>query len=280
MGAVRVAAIQMTSGSDVAANEEAILRLVDRAGDLGATYVQLPEYATYWGPRSGYDAAAKSLDDGFIRQLGLVAKGRGITVHLGSMLEPATDGRFYNTSVVIGDQGRIVATYRKVHLFDARPPGGVVYYESESITPGEQLTVVAVGEMHVGLSICFDVRFPELYRALALAGADVLAVPAAFSASTGPAHWETLVRARAIENHAFVVAATQVGVTTEGLATHGHSMIVDPWGVTLIESSRTDEDVLVADLDLEQVARRRAQIDVLHLRRPAVYEGTVVSPKD
>ena len=280
MGAVRVAAIQMTSGSDVATNEDAILRLVDRAGDLGATYVQLPEYATYWGPRSGYDAAAKSLDDGFIRQLGLVAKGRGITVHVGSMLEPATDGRFYNTSVVIGDQGRIVATYRKVHLFDARPPGGVVYYESESITPGAQLTVVAVGEMRVGLSICFDVRFAELYRALALAGADVLAVPAAFSASTGPAHWDTLVRARAIENHAFVVAATQVGVTTEGLATHGHSMIVDPWGVTLIESSRTDEDVLVADLDLEQVARRRAQIDVLHLRRPEVYEGPVTSPKD
>lgn len=280
MGAVRVAAIQMTSGSDVATNEDAILRLVDRAGDLGATYVQLPEYATYWGPRSGYDAAAKSLDDGFIRQLGLVAKGRGITVHVGSMLEPATDGRFYNTSVVIGDQGRIVATYRKVHLFDARPPGGVVYYESESITPGAQLTVVAVGEMRVGLSICFDVRFAELYRALALAGADVLAVPAAFSASTGPAHWDTLVRARAIENHAFVVAATQVGVTTEGLATHGHSMIVDPWGVTLTESSRTDEDVLVADLDLEQVARRRAQIDVLHLRRPEVYEGPVTSPKD
>ena len=280
MGAVRVAAIQMTSGSDVAANEDAILRLVDRAGDLGATYVQLPEYATYWGPRSGYDAAAKSLDDGFIRQLGLVAKGRGITVHVGSMLEPATDGRFYNTSVVIGDQGRIVATYRKVHLFDARPPGGVVYYESESITPGAQLTVVAVGEMRVGLSICFDVRFAELYRALALAGADVLAVPAAFSALTGPAHWDTLVRARAIENHAFVVAATQVGVTTEGLATHGHSMIVDPWGVTLTESSRTDEDVLVADLDLEQVARRRAQIDVLHLRRPEVYEGPFTSPKD
>ena len=280
MATVRVAAIQMTSGSDVAANEAAIFRLVDRASDLGATYVQLPEYATYWGPRSGYDAAAKSLDDGFIRQLCLVARGRGVTVHLGSMLEPAAGGRFFNTSVVIDARGQVVATYRKIHLFDARPPGGVTYYESESITPGDEMTIVTVGEMRVGLTICFDVRFAELYRALALAGANVLAVPAAFSASTGPAHWEVLVRARAIESHAFVIAATQVGTTAEGLATHGHSMIVDPWGVSVVESSATGEDVLIADLDLDQVTQRRSQIDVLHLRRPDVYQRDVTRRED
>jgi predicted amidohydrolase len=275
MDAVRVAAIQMTSGADVAVNESAIFRLVESAADQGATYIQLPEYATYWGPRSGYDAAAKTLEDGFVRQVGLMAKGRRVTVHLGSMLEPAPDGRFYNTSVVIGPEGDVRATYRKTHLFDAQPPGGVTYFESEFITAGSAMKVVDVDESRVGLSICFDVRFAELYRSLALAGATVLAVPAAFSALTGPAHWEVLLRARAIENHCFVVAAAQAGTTAEGLATHGHSMIVDPWGTILAQSSVVGEDVLVVDLALQDVATRRTQIDVLGLRRPDVYQGDV-----
>jgi predicted amidohydrolase len=266
-----VAAIQMVSGSDVRANESAIFRLVERASDAGATYIQLPEYSTYWGPRSGYDAAATTLQDGFIRQLGLEAKGRGVTVHLGSVLEPAPDGRFYNTSVVIGPSGDVVAVYRKIHLFDAQPPGGVTYLESEYFTPGEEMRVLDVGEMRVGLSICFDVRFAELYRALALAGANVLAVPAAFSALTGPSHWEVLLRARAIENHAFVIAAAQAGTTSEGLATHGHSMVVDPWGVVLAEAGGLGEEVLIVDLDVNDVNERRRQIDVLGLRRPEVY---------
>jgi predicted amidohydrolase len=280
MGSVRVAAIQMTSGSDVAANEQAIFRLVEVASDLGATYVQVPEYCTYWGPRSGYDAAAKTLDDGFVRQVGLMAKGRGITVHLGSMLEPASEGRVFNTSVVIGPHGDVTAIYRKIHLFDAKPPGGVTYFESEFISPGSQMRVVDVGEMRLGLSICFDVRFAELYRALVLAGANVVAIPAAFSAQTGPAHWEVMVRARAIENHAFVVAATQVGTTAEGLATHGHSMIVGPWGEVIVESALDTEDVLIADLDLTEVNQRRGQIEVLKLRRPDVYGGDVQVSND
>ncbi|HEY5303879.1 MAG TPA: carbon-nitrogen hydrolase family protein [Acidimicrobiales bacterium] len=275
MSSVRVAAIQMTSGSDVAANEAAMFELLERASDQGATYLQLPEYCTYWGPRSGYDAAAKGLDDGFVRQLGLFARGRKLTVHLGSMLEPAPDGRFFNTSVVIGPRGDVTATYRKTHLFDAQPPGGVTYYESEFISPGSSMRVVGIGEMHLGLSVCFDVRFAELYRALVLAGANVLAIPAAFSAHTGPAHWEVLVRARAIENHVFVIAATQAGVTLEGLATHGHSMIVGPWGEILAQSSLLTDDVLVTDIDLGDVDRRRGQIEVLRLRRPDVY-GTDV----
>jgi len=272
---MRVAALQMTSGSDVAANETAIFRLIERASDLGATYIQLPEYATYWGPRSGYEAAAKSLDDGFIRQLGLLARGRGVSVHLGSMLEPAGDGRFFNTSVVIGPSGDVAAYYRKMHLFDARPPGGVTYFESEFISSGSTMRVVRIGDLRVGLSICFDVRFAEMYRALVLAGANVLAVPAAFSAQTGPAHWEVLLRARAIENHAFVIAAAQAGTTKEGLATHGHSMIVGPWGEIIAESASIGEDVLVVDLDPEEVAQRRGQIEVLRLRRPDVYGGDV-----
>ena len=137
------------------------------------------------------------------------------------------------------------------------------------------MRVVSVGEMNLGLSICFDVRFAELYRSLVLAGANVLAIPAAFSAQTGPAHWEVMVRARAIENHAFVIAATQVGTTAEGLATHGHSMIVGPWGEVMVESQLDTEDVLIADLDLNEVSERRSQIEVLNLRRPDVYRGDV-----
>ncbi len=272
---MRVAAIQMTSGSDVARNFDAIFRLVERASDHGATYIQLPEYATYWGPRSGYERAALSLEDGFIAQLALLARGRAVSVHLGSMLEPAPDGHFFNTSVVIDPHGQVAAVYRKTHLFDACPPGGVTYFESEFITPGDELVVVAVGEMRVGLSICFDVRFAELYRSLALAGATALAVPAAFSTHTGPAHWEVLVRARAIENHAFVIAAAQVGTTSEGLATHGHTIIVGPWGEVLVESKVASEDVVFADLDLEAVRERRAQIEVLRLRRPEVYRSDI-----
>ena len=279
MDVVRVAAIQMTSGADVAANESDIFRLIEAASDAGATYVQTPEYATYWGPRSGYDAAAKTLDDGFVRQLGLLAKGRRITVHLGSLLEPAPGGRFYNTSVVLGPDGNLAGVYRKMHLFDAQPPGGVTYFESEFITAGSERVMVDHGGMRLGLSICFDVRFAELYRALALAGANVLAVPAAFSAQTGPAHWETLLRARAIENHAYVIAAAQTGRTTEGLSTHGHSMVVDPWGEIVVESMVNAEDVLVVDVDLEQVALRRSQIDVLHARRPEAYALGVQPPR-
>ena len=276
MRLVRVAAIQMTSGADVSANEESIFTLVERAADEGARYIQLPEYATYWGPLSGYADAAKSLDDGFLRQLGLLARGRGVVVHVGSLLEPAAEWKFYNTSVVIGEDGQIRGVYRKVHLFDAHPPGGGAYRESEVIVPGEGVRLVDVAGTRVGLSVCFDVRFAELYRSLALAGARVVAVPAAFSARTGPAHWEVLVRSRAIENHVFVVAAAQAGTTAEGLATHGHSLIVDPWGEVLVEASGEGTDVLVANLDLSHVDERRSQIDVLALRRPDVYAAMSV----
>jgi deaminated glutathione amidase len=275
MGAVRVAAIQMSSGSDVTRNEADILRLVEQAGDAGAHYALVPEYATYFGPRSGYYEAAKSLEDDFLVRLGEVARRHEMTVHLGSMLEPAPAGRVYNTSVVVGPGGAVTATYRKVHLFDATPPGGAPYLESASIDAGESMSVVALGGLNLGLSVCFDLRFPELYRALALAGAQAFAVPSAFSVLTGPAHWEVLLRARAIENHAYVIAAAQVGTTSEGLSTYGHSMIVDPWGAIIAASEVGRDDVIWAEVDPNEVHRRRTQIDVLALRRPDVYRGDV-----
>jgi predicted amidohydrolase len=270
---LKVAAVQLSSGSDVARNVEEAERLIGAAADQGAQYVQLPEYFNFLGPFSGFEDAAESVPGPITIRMAELARSRGLTLHLGSLLERSSvDGKFYNTGVVIGPDGRIVAVYRKIHLFDVNVPGAIVHRESDIIVPGHELVVARFEGFSLGLSICFDVRFPELYRGLALAGANVIAIPAAFNAITGLAHWELLVRARAVENHAFVVAATQVGTTDEGIATYGHALIVDPWGEVLAESTSQGPEVVEATLDLSEVGRRRMQIAVMDFRRPDVYE--------
>jgi len=269
---IRVAALQMTSGSDRAANVERAIELVEAGADEGATYLQLPEHFNYLGPVERYREVAETVPGPTTDRFGDYARKRHVVVHLGSMLEVGdAPGKFFNTSVVLGTSGEVVAAYRKAHLFDIDVPGAVTYRESDTIIPGDDLVVVTCPGFDLGLSVCFDLRFPELYRALALAGASVLAIPSAFRAATGRAHWEVLVRARAIENHAFVIAAAQAGTTAEGIASFGHSLVVGPWGEVVAESSGDGEDVLVTSLDMDQVARRRSQIDVLHLRRPDLY---------
>lgn len=269
---MRVAAVQMCSGPEPAANAEAAERLVREAAAAGAGYVQIPEYSTYLGRAGGNEAAAEELSGTTAGRFRHIARELGIVLHVGSMLERSgVPGKCYNTGLVIDAAGEIAAVYRKVHLFDIDVPGQVVERESASIEPGSGLRVATMGELRVGMSICFDLRFPELYRQLALAGANVLAIPAAFSVPTGRVHWEVLVRARAIENHAFVVAAAQAGTTSEAMATYGHSLVVGPWGEILAEGNGEKEEVLVVDLDLSEVPRRRSQIDVLGLRRPDAY---------
>ncbi len=271
-----VAAVQTRSDANRDRNIEVVSALVERAARAGATYVQVPELVTYLGPTRRYDEVAEPIPGPTTVHFADLARRLGVTVHLGSVLERSvTPGRVHNTGVVLGPDGELRATYRKVHLFDIDVAGEVEFRESDVIAPGAQLVVVDVGPARLGLSICFDLRFPELYRELALAGATVLAIPAAFSAVTGPAHWEMLVRARAIENHAFVVAAAQAGTTPEGVATNGDSMIVGPWGEVRARASGEDAEVLVASLDLEEVRRRREQIGVLTLRRPEVYARAV-----
>jgi predicted amidohydrolase len=271
-----VAAVQLSSGSDPSRNVDEAERLVEVAADRGARYVQLPEYFNFLGPFSGFAAAAESIPGPTTTRMAELARSRALTLHLGSLLEKSpVEGKFYNTSVVIGPNGGIVATYRKIHLFDVNVPGAIVHNESDVIAPGNEMVVARFGEFGLGLSVCFDVRFPELYRSLALAGAGVIAIPAAFNAVTGLAHWDLLVRARAVENHAFVVAAAQAGTTAEGIATYGHSLIVDPWGVVLAEAISDKPEVIIASLDLREVARRRAQIAVTDFRRPDVYDQTV-----
>lgn len=276
MNRITVAAVQLSSGADVSRNLAAVTTLVNEAADRGATYIQLPEYFNYLGPVEGFESAAESIPGPTTDLMAMVASSRHVTLHLGSLLETSTEpGKYFNTGVLLSPEGHIITTYRKLHLFDVAVPGAVVHRESDVITAGQEMVVATLTDFHLGLSICFDVRFPELYRALARSGAHVLAIPAAFNAVTGGAHWEILVRSRAIENHAFVVAATQVGTTSEGIATHGHSLIVDPWGEILAESLSGGPDVVTATLELDEVARRRQQIAVLEFRRPELYDSPV-----
>jgi len=262
----------MTSGADSSVNVDNAVAMTLDAASQSATYIQLPEYFNYYGPSANYNIVAESIPGPTTDRLAEIATSKRVVVHIGSMLEkdPASD-KCFNTSAVIMPDGSIGATYRKTHLFDVEVPGQVSYLESRSIAHGERIVVAELPAFDLGLSICFDLRFPELYRTLALRGASVFAIPSAFNAATGRAHWDTLIKARAIENHAFVVAAAQVGVTEAGLSSYGHSIIVDPWGEVLVESSSTGDDVLVATLDLDEVTRRRSQIAVLSLRRPDLY---------
>lgn len=270
---LNVAAVQLSSGSDVAHNVDEAERLVNMAADRGAQYVQLPEYFNFLGPFAGFEGAAESVPGATTNRMAKLAASRAVTLHLGSVLETSPiKGKFYNTSVLIGPGGDVLATYRKIHLFDVSVPGAIVHRESDVITPGDEIVVARLADYELGLSICFDVRFPELYRKLALAGADVIAIPAAFNAVTGRAHWDLLVRARAIENHAFVVAAAQAGTTVEGIATYGHSLIVDPWGEVLAEATSDGPEIVMATLDLHEVARRREQIAFMDFRRPDLYD--------
>jgi deaminated glutathione amidase len=271
---VRVAAVQLTSGSDPEVNVERAIELSRSAIDRGATYVQLPEYFNYRGPTSNYESVAEAIPGPTTALLSEIAKSNNITLHLGSMLELSPDPRkSYNTSVVIAPSGEVVATYRKGHLFDINVPGEVEQYESRSIAAGDQLVVTDAPGFSLGLSVCFDLRFTETYRRLSAHGATVLAVPSSFAVATGRVHWEVLLRARAIENHAYVIAAAQAGVTTEGLSSFGHSMIIGPWGEVLSESDIDGEDVLVATIDTSEVSRRRSQISVLTLQRPDLYRS-------
>lgn len=269
---MRVAVIQLNSKHDLQSNVENALRLVDEAAGRKAQFVLLPEYATFLGGYEDYPANAEPVPGPISRRMAAKSKQHGIYLHCGSMIEtsPAA-GRFYNTSVLCDPSGRLIATYRKLHLFDIDVPNEVTDMESKVVLPGDRMVVVDLPEFRLGMSICFDVRFPELYRSLAVAGAEVLAIPAAFAEATGRVHWEVLMRARAIENHAFVLAAGQYGCDAVGYPLYGHSMIVDPWGSILAEAPGQGEVVLVEDIDLGQVAVRRKQIQVLQARRPHIY---------
>lgn len=274
---MRAAAVQLTSTADTARNLETADRLVRAAARDGASLVVLPEKWSVLGPLEVLRAGAQPLDGPALTWARAVAGELGIDLVAGSISE-RVEGRekLANTSVHVGPDGQDRAVYRKTHMFDVEVDG-TVFRESAGEEAGDGLVVsTAAGGVEVGLSVCYDLRFPELYRALAVAGARVLTVPSAFTYATTRDHWEVLLRARAIEDQCFVVAANQIGEHAPGLRTGGRSMIVDPWGVVLAVAPDTETHV-VAQLDLRAQERIRTQLPSLVHRRPETY-ANVVAP--
>jgi deaminated glutathione amidase len=269
---MRVAAVQLNSTADFDRNLERADRFTRAAAADGAQLVVLPEKWTAIARGEALQAAAQRLEGPAIAWARAVARELGIDLVAGSIAERCDErgARLRNTSVHVGPDGEIQATYRKVHMFDVVVEG-TVYRESEHEDAGDELAVsAAAGGVELGLSICYDIRFPELYRILAIRGARIFTVPAAFTVPTTRDHWEVLLRARAIEDQAFVVAANQVGEHEPGLRSGGRSMIVDPWGIVLAVAPDR-ECHIVADLDLDAQERIRRELPALANRRPAAY---------
>jgi deaminated glutathione amidase len=263
----RAGVVQMTSTGDRARNVETALRLVGEAADLGAKLVALPENFAFMGREEERIAGAEPIDGPTIAALREVARHRAVYVVAGSIAEKVdAPGKTANTSVLLDDHGEIVASYRKIHLFDVAIPDGARYAESETVVPGDRAVLAETPLGRIGLTICYDLRFPELYRELARQGADVLTIPAAFTLFTGKDHWEVLVRARAIENQAYVLAPAQVGRHSASRVTFGNAMIVDPWGVVLARCADV-EGVAVAEVRRDRLEQVRREVPALTHRR-------------
>ena len=265
-----VALVQLDARDDVAANISAAVELADAAAAAGAHLVALPEYLQFRGSDDGFRASARPIPGPHTEPFADVARRHGAWILVGSTAEVGPDPRRpYNTSVLIAPDGSLAATYRKVHLFDVDVDQGPADTESARVTPGDRLVCADMEGVRVGLSICYDLRFPELYRSLALAGSSILTVPSAFTERTGRDHWEVLLRSRAIENGAFVLAPSQIG-GPPGQPAYGRSMVIDPWG-TVIAQAPDAVTIIHADLDLDRVAQVRRGIPALANRRPDVY---------
>lgn len=262
------AAVQLTSVADKAKNIERALELIDEACARGARFVALPENVDFMGPEQEKLEGAEDLDGPTFRALSEKARERGIILLAGTIAEraPGPQKKVHNTSVLYGPDGKALAVYRKIHLFDVDLADGSRYRESDCVAPGEDVVVVKTGLASFGMSVCYDVRFPELYRRLAALGAEVLLVPAAFTLHTGKDHWEVLLRARAIESTAYVIAPAQVGRHSPTRVTYGNSMIIDPWGVVIARCS-DGPGVCVAEIAPSVLDRVRREIPSLGHRR-------------
>ena len=267
-----VAAVQMNSQENKEVNLRKAERLIDEAAERGAKMVGLPEYLNVLGSKEEILANAEAIPGPTIERLAERARAYGIYLHCGSIPERGGQaGRVYNTNVLLNPRGEIIAKYRKIHLFDIALEGQPSHRESATIQAGEEVVVAETDLAPVGLSICYDVRFPELYRRLAVRGAKIIFIPAAFTLYTGKDHWEVLVRARAIENQTYVIAPAQVGTHSGGRrACYGKSMIVDPWGIVLAKAP-DKECVIVADLDLDHLEKIRKELPSLANRAAKLF---------
>ena len=277
---VKVAAIQMCSGMDPARNIATMDLMVREAHAAGAVYVQTPEMTgALMRDKAGLRAILKSeAEDPVALAASALAAELGIHVHVGSTAILLEDGKVANRGLLFGPGGEMVTRYDKIHMFDVDLDNGESWRESATYRPGEEARVIDLPVARMGVAICYDVRFPQLFRAEALAGAQIMTLPAAFTRQTGEAHWDILVRARAIENGAFVIAAAQAGLHEDGRETYGHSLIVDPWGRVLAEAGGTGESVITAELDIAAMVAARAKIPNLrNAREFAVKESAAVT---
>lgn len=263
---VVAAAVQMNSGEDKTANLAAAERLVRAAAAQGAALIVLPEYFNCLGDRRTMLAGAEPLDGPTASFLRNLAKSLGVTLVGGTFCEQTGDGsKAHNTCLVVDPRGEVTAVYRKLHLFDVDLPGRLTYCESSWLAAGGDVVVCDAAGFRTAIAICYDVRFPELFRRFADEGVEVVAFPSAFTKQTGRDHWELLLRARAVENQCYVVAANQTG-RHAALETYGHSLVVDPWGTVTAEADE-DEGFITAPLSHERVAAVRAQLPALRHRR-------------
>ncbi|HVK92272.1 MAG TPA: carbon-nitrogen hydrolase family protein [Mycoplana sp.] len=278
---VKIAAVQMCSGIDPQANAEAMARLVRQAAAAGAIYVQTPEMTgAVQKDRAGLQAILRGEDDDLIvRTAAGLAGELGIYLHVGSTAIALPDGKLANRGFLFAPDGARVCSYDKIHMFDVDLDNGESWRESAAYSPGSVAKVADLPFAKLGFAICYDVRFPELFKAEAKAGAQIISVPAAFTRQTGEAHWETLLRARAIENGVFIIAAAQAGLHQDGRETFGHSIIVDPWGRILAMAGATGEAVTVADVDVGAVKAAHDRIPNLRNGRAFTVEEVALPAK-
>lgn len=264
-----VAAVQLNSTPDMEGNLVRVRAWIEEAAKRGAQLVALPEHFAYVGPEDEVSPAAQSLDGPLVTGFRELAGKLGIFLLLGSFPElTAAGGRPYNAGLLLGPQGQILAHYRKMHLFDVDLPGVPSYRESHKIQAGSEVVTAPLPgtPFTAGLAICYDLRFPELFRSLTAQGANLLCVPAAFTRTTGPDHWQVLLRARAIENLAYVVAPAQWGQHAAGRRSYGRSLIIDPWGLVLAQAP-DGEGVILAHLDFDRLQKLRREMPCLTHRR-------------
>jgi len=275
---IKVAALQMRSGTDIGRNVEAFEALVREAAGAGARYVQSPEMTgALMRDRAALRAAITGdEDDPVARKASALAAELGIYVHVGSTAIARPDGKVANRAFLFTPGGALAASYDKIHMFDVDLDNGESWRESATYEPGRAATVAELEFGRLGLAVCYDLRFPQLFRVQALAGAGILTVPAAFTRQTGEAHWHILLRARAIENGAFVIAAAQGGRHEDGRETFGHSLIVDPWGRIVAEADGDEPGVVLAEIDLADVAAARGKIP--NLKNAREFEVSLVTP--
>ncbi|MEM9279643.1 MAG: carbon-nitrogen hydrolase family protein [Pseudomonadota bacterium] len=271
---MRVAAVQMRSTTSIAENCDVMEELVRTAANNGATYIQTPEMTgILQKSRKGlFEEIKPQAEDVLVRHSAKLASELGVWLHIGSHAVLTGEEKAANRAFLFSSAGELVVTYDKIHMFDVDLDNGESWRESKVYQPGTRNLVVDTDEARLGLSICYDIRFPHIYREQAISGAQILTAPAAFTRQTGRAHWHVLMRSRAIENGAFLIAAAQGGDHQDGRETFGHSLIINPWGEIIAEIDNEEPGFVVADIDLAEVTKARSKIPNLANTREYVLE--------